>query len=155
MTSVGSFCTYRLEELILPSAGARPGWELTLDCDPDDDALFRCEESIGARADSERYFEKMVSAARIVGSSRFAGVPVFDRDRRVDFPKAPLSGACFLVLVAPEWESELLWSIKISDIILAQKLTQERPWHMVFELHHLQCTARRLERCGELVAAWR
>ena len=113
MTSVGSFCTYRLEELILASAGARTCWELMFDCDADDGTLFRCEESGGTGAASERYFEKMASAARIVGSSRFAGVPVLDRDRRVDFPNAPLSDACFLVLVAPEWESELLSSVKV------------------------------------------
>ena len=112
MTSVGSFCTYRLEELIPLSTGARTGWELRLDCDADEGILFRCEDSGGTGAVSERYFEKMASAARIVGSSRFAGVPVFDRDRLVDFPKAPLSGACFLVLMVPEWESDLLSSVK-------------------------------------------
>jgi hypothetical protein len=116
MTSVGSFCTYRLEELVLASTEARTGCELRFDCDADDGTVFRCEESGGTGVASERYFEKIASAARIVGSSRFAGVPVFDRDRRVDFPKAPLSGACFLVLVAPEWESELLSSVKESDI---------------------------------------
>jgi hypothetical protein len=94
------------------STGARTGWELRLDCDADEGILFRCEDSGGTGAVSERYFEKMASAAMIVGSSRFAGVPVFDRDRLVDFPKAPLSGACFLVLVVPEWESDLLSSVK-------------------------------------------
>ena len=83
-----------------------------MDCDADEGILFRCEDSGGTGAVSERYFEKMASAARIVGSSRFAGVPVFDRDRLVDFPKAPLSGACFLVLMVPEWESDLLSSVK-------------------------------------------
>lgn len=50
----------------------------------------------------------MASAASVVGSSRFAGVLGFDRDRRVDFPKAPVSGACFLDRPAPVWPSELL-----------------------------------------------
>jgi hypothetical protein len=42
----------------------------------------------------------MASAACIVGSSRFAaaGVPVLDRERLVDFPNDPVSGAIFLAL---------------------------------------------------------
>jgi hypothetical protein len=42
----------------------------------------------------------MASAACIVGSSRFvtAGVLVLDRERLVDFPNDPVSGAVFLAL---------------------------------------------------------
>lgn len=40
--------------------------------------------------------EKTLSAAATVGSSLLAGVPVFDRDRRVDFPNEPVSGTAFL-----------------------------------------------------------
>jgi hypothetical protein len=40
-----------------------------------------------------RNSEKILSAAAIVGSSRFvAGVPVRDLERRVDLPKEPVSG---------------------------------------------------------------
>jgi hypothetical protein len=77
----------------------------------------------------------MASAARIVGSSRFAGVPVLDRDRRVDFPKAPLSDACFLVLVVPEWESELLSSVKVSDMFLQRHLPRKD--HCIWSLNSI------------------
>ncbi len=40
--------------------------------------------------------EKTLSAAAKVGSSRFAGVPVLDRDLRADLPKDPDSGTVFL-----------------------------------------------------------
>jgi hypothetical protein len=42
--------------------------------------------------------ENMASAAASVGSSRLvaAGVPVLDRDLRVDLPKDPVSGAVLL-----------------------------------------------------------
>jgi len=42
--------------------------------------------------------ENMASAAANVGSSRrvAAGVPVRDLDRRVDFPKEPVSGTVLL-----------------------------------------------------------
>jgi hypothetical protein len=122
MISVGSFCTYGAEELALPSAV--PKDEVCgprLDCDADIGRLgFRCEESEAVGAASARYLENMASAASIVGSSRLAGVPVFDRDRRVDFPKAPLSGTCFLVLIDPVCPSELLLSANKSCIIFQE-----------------------------------
>ena len=64
---------------------------------------FRCDASDWVVARLERYFENIASPASIVGSSRFAGVAVFDLDLLIDFPNAPVSGACFLALDPPRW----------------------------------------------------
>jgi hypothetical protein len=49
--------------------------------------------SDGAEVCLARNSENILSAAAIVGSSRFAaGVPPRDLERRVDFPKEPVSG---------------------------------------------------------------
>ena len=154
MISVGSFCIYGAEELAVPSVVPRD--EVCgprLDCDVDMGRLgFLCEESETVGAASARYLEKIASAANIVGSSRLAGVPVFDRDRRVDFPKAPLSGTCFLVLMDPVCPSELLSSANKSCIIF-KKLTLGKPWHMVFVYHLLRCITHHQARYEESMVA--
>lgn len=93
MTSTGSLCTYRDDLLLfVPSAGTRAFERLGWEAEGGKEAL-RVGDSDGAGVLLAIYAEKTASPAAIVGSSRFdaAGVPVRDRERRVDFPKEPVS----------------------------------------------------------------
>jgi hypothetical protein len=63
----------------------------------------------GVEACLAKNSEKILSAAASVGSSRFAaGVPVRDLERRVDFPKEPVSGMARRARIAPGLPSALL-----------------------------------------------
>lgn len=68
--------------------------------------------SDGADVCLTRNSENILSAAAIVGSSRFAaGVPARDLDRRVDLPKEPVSGAVRRAREVPGLPSALLESL--------------------------------------------
>ena len=97
-----------------------------------------------------RNSENILSAAAIVGSSRFAaGVPARDLERRVDFPKEPVSGTARRARDVPGLPSVLRQGIRSIAHHGGRRVsghTQERAWRTVSVCHPRQRRAPRQER---------